>query len=77
MACGLLVVVNPVGVNAEVLAASPVGFGAGTKDDWGQSSNLAPPQPPSHVGNEQAGPGISRKSLQRGADAATRSNLQS
>lgn len=34
MACGLPVVVSPVGMNVEILAQGNVGFGAGTKDDW-------------------------------------------
>lgn len=34
MACGLPVVVAPVGMNADVLAAAPVGFGAGSPAEW-------------------------------------------
>jgi glycosyltransferase involved in cell wall biosynthesis len=34
MACGLPVVVSPVGMNREVLAHSSVGFGAGSTDEW-------------------------------------------
>lgn len=34
MACGLPVVVSPVGMNADVLAAAPVGFGAMSLDAW-------------------------------------------
>jgi len=34
MACGLPVVVTPIGMNADVLAAGPIGFGATTGDEW-------------------------------------------
>ncbi len=34
MACGLPVVVSPVGMNAEVLAKAPIGFGAVADSDW-------------------------------------------
>jgi len=34
MACGLPVVVSPVGMNAEVLQKGVVGFGASTNSDW-------------------------------------------
>jgi glycosyltransferase involved in cell wall biosynthesis len=34
MACGLPVVVSPVGMNARVLASGDVGYGAASKGDW-------------------------------------------
>lgn len=34
MACGIPVVVSPVGMNAEVLSHGDIGFGAQTIDDW-------------------------------------------
>jgi len=34
MACGVPVVVTPVGMNAEVLAKGNVGFGAATEEEW-------------------------------------------
>jgi glycosyltransferase involved in cell wall biosynthesis len=37
MACGLPVVVSPVGTNAEILSMSAIGFGPGNDDDWAEA----------------------------------------
>jgi glycosyltransferase involved in cell wall biosynthesis len=34
MACGLPVVVSPVGMNGEILSQGTVGFGPKSKDEW-------------------------------------------
>ncbi|GAK33537.1 glycogen synthase, Corynebacterium family [alpha proteobacterium Q-1] len=36
MACGLPVVVSPIGMNAELLAMDEIGFGAATQGDWAE-----------------------------------------
>src|SRR5205807_7501247 len=40
MACGLPVVVSPVGMNAEVLKKGDIGFAASSESDWVEQLNL-------------------------------------
>ena len=37
MACGLAVAVSPYGMNAELLARGPIGYGAKSDDEWAQA----------------------------------------
>lgn len=52
MACGLPVVVSPVGMNRQVLALGTVGLGAAEKDDWirGLDSLITQPQTAKAIG---------------------------
>lgn len=65
MACGLPVVVSPVGMNAEVLALGELGLGPRTEDEWVQALDWLLREPAQRAALGAAGRSVAEQHYSR------------